>query len=1411
MNSFFGGRFFRSWPIFPALILALYVAASAQTSLRFRRIAIEDGLSQNTVYDIFQDSRGFMWFATEDGLNRYDGYEFKIYRPDVGDPSGLTTAYITALAEDSQGYLWVGTDGGLNRFNPATETFVRFTERRGKPTGLSGDIVTALVPGEDGVIWIGTSRGLDRYDPSSGAFRHFAAVAGDRTSLSAASITALSRDASGALWVGTEGGGLNRLDPATGTCRRYLETATVRAILPEEGLLWAGTDEGLASLDPATGAASFYRHDPDRASSLGFDKVSALLSDLDGDLWVGTRNGLDTLDVRTGVFTHYRNDLTDSSSLSNDDIRCLRADRSGGLWIGTYAAGLNRLDRISSSFVLMRDRSTTVDRSNRNSIRSILEDGDGTLWIGTDAGLHLVNRRTGVRSDYIHDPRDPGGLGNNVVRAVIKDRQGSIWIGTEGGVDRLDPGKKAFVHFRHDPADPNSLSSDSIRFLLEGRDGSIWMATMGGGLERYDRAARRLVHYRSRRGDPDSLSSDRLYTLCQDRSGALWIGTWGEGLDRLDPDTGKFRHYRTRRGDPRSLSDNNIASLLEARDGTIWVGSRGGYLSRLDPADRAAGRFTRYGAKDGLPNGSIYAILEDEGGNLWISHNLGLSRFDPRTLRTKTFGPADGLQSREFNGSSAFRSPAGEMFFGGINGLNAFFPRRIRDNPLPPGVAITAVQAANRSVPIRSGPRGDKVPEGPRIADPAVRLSYRDKTVTFVFVALHFAAPENNQYAYELEGFDTEWNRVGTRRLATYTNLPPGRFVFRVKAANNDGLWNEEGTALAVVIAPPYWRTFWFKILTALAVLGVTAGALRARILRFRRQKRDLETKVEERTTALTASNRRLEEEVRDRQTAEEALRQEKTYLDLLVESAPEAIVIVDRKHRVTRINSEFSELFGWRDEEVLGQDLDDLLAPESLRPEAKEFTRQLDRGRRLYFESRRLRRDGRLVDVAGIGAPIQVGLEILGYFAIYRDISDRKKSEAAIRKRATQAAFINRVGQRVSSKLEIGPLLHEIVDAVFETFHYYSVHLFLHDEAEGRLKLEAAAGGYSALLPRDLTVDLKSGMVGNAAALGCSLVAPDVRKDAYYVPLVGELTQSELAVPIRSGHKTVGVLDIQSIEKAAFDESDVAAMETLSSQLASAIENARLYEGLQKELDQRSLVERRLQDSTEDLARSNKELEQFAYVASHDLQEPMRMVGSFVQLLSRRYTGRLDPDADEFIHFAVDGATRMQAMINDLLAYSRVGTRGKPFAPTDSGAALERALANLKVAIAEQRAAVTHDVLPVVIADETQLTMLFQNLVANAVKFQPGGKPLVHVSAAPSNEGVIFSVRDNGIGIEARHKDRIFQVFERLHREAEFKGTGIGLAICKRIVERHGGRIWVESSPGHGSTFFFTIPGPPA
>jgi diguanylate cyclase (GGDEF)-like protein len=850
------------------LLCASGLLPGAQESLRFRRYDIEKGLSQNSVYFIVQDRRGFMWFATQDGLNRFDGYAFKVFRPDLDDRFSLSNGYVTALAEDDQGYLWVGTDsGGLNRFDPATEKFSRFGHSPGKPKSLSGSSISSLLVDRKGKLWVGTSDGLDQYVPGSGAFLHFKNAPHDPNSLSRDTVTVLYEGPGETLWVGTQEGGLNRLDSASGRFTRFLPEATVHAVLDDGGLLWVGTEDGLVRLDPGSGKMDVFRNSPVLPGSLAHNEVTALLKDQNQDIWVGTRGGLDRFDRSAGAFVHFKNDLSDLTSLSGDAVLSLGRDRCGGVWIGTNGGGLSRLDRVSMPFTHLSDRSTARNRKNRNQIWAIMEDETGAMWIGTEAGLHIVNRRTGQRFDYENDPARPGSLSQNTVRAVIKDRRGSVWVGTEeAGLNRLDPGARDFVHYRYDPRNPGSLSSDAVRFLLEGHGGELWVATMGGGLNRYDRSTNRFTRYRHDARDASSLGADRVYSLCQDRAGFLWIATWGGGLDRLDPSTGRFTHFRHTSTDPSSLSDNNVLSVMEDRAGSLWVGTRGGGLCQLKPADRGKGKFTVLSEKNGLPNNQIYAILEDEAGSLWLSHNSGLSRYDPVTGRVKTFSLNNGLQSLEFNGNARFRSSSGEMFFGGINGLNAFFPGQIKDNPYSPPAAITDLQVFDRHVPIGPGPDGRTILERSIVLNPPVRLSYKDTMITLGFAALHYAAPENNQYAYMLEGFDENWNVVGDRRLATYTNLPPGRYVFRVRASNNDGLWNNEGASLTIVIMPPYWKTLWFQLLAVLAVMGILAGAVGRRVRRQAQSRRQLEAKVAERTAELVATNRRIQEEVAERQ-----------------------------------------------------------------------------------------------------------------------------------------------------------------------------------------------------------------------------------------------------------------------------------------------------------------------------------------------------------------------------------------------------------------------------------------------------------------------------------------------------------------------------------------------------------------
>jgi ligand-binding sensor domain-containing protein len=452
------------------------------------------------------------------------------------------------------------------------------------------------------------------------------------------------------------------------------------------------------------------------------------------------------------------------------------------------------------------------------AIRSIHEDQSGVLWIGTEeGGLNRLDGDRGTFTHYRHDPDNPSSLSDNFVWSIAEDPAGVLWIGTEaGGLNRLDPssasqpGTGHFEHYRHDPADPSSAGSNSIRSVVVDESGDVWLGTRGNGLDRFDPETETFTHYLHDPNDPDSLSDNAVRVLYQDSGGNLWIGTIGGGLDRFDRETQTFVHYQHDPSEPSSLSENSVRAILEDRTGNLWIGTWGGGLNKLDRTD---GTFTRYGEKDGLANNVIWGILEDnvppEGGgpSLWISTNQGLSRFNLETETFRNYDAADGLQSNSFYSAYSVGSN-GMLYFGGANGFNAFNPAELQDNPHPPPVVLVDFQLDNSPVPIG----GESVLHQSSIETDDLALSYEDRVITFKFAALNYSSPEKNRYRYMLDGFDDGWTEVGSdQRLATYTNLDPGEYVFRVIGSNNDGIWNEEGVAIRLTVTPPWWATWWFR------------------------------------------------------------------------------------------------------------------------------------------------------------------------------------------------------------------------------------------------------------------------------------------------------------------------------------------------------------------------------------------------------------------------------------------------------------------------------------------------------------------------------------------------------------------------------------------------------------------------
>lgn len=793
-------------------ILGLAFPLPAQEhDLKFEHFSIEDGLSHNKVNCVFQDRRGFLWVGTNEGLNKFDGYEFTVFRWRPENPRGLSAQIIRAIVQDREGNLWIGTEGdGVNLLERHTESFRHFTSDSSSEIRISSQDVNAICEDGEGNLWLGTGSGLDHFDWRNRSARNYfpaqLANAGARAKI----VNVVYADKHNNLWVGTQNSGL-----------------------------WFFNREQKSFV--------CYQHDARDPSSLGDNDVRSLHEDTQGNFWIGTTfGGLNLFDRANKTFRRFFAEQNDAEGAT---IRAIWDDERGNLWVGDRD-GLHLFDRATQSFRDYRHDPNEPYSLSHNSVQCIFQDAKGDLWIGTRDGLNFLNTDQSGFKHYQAKARDRRFLNNKVVYALLEDRDGNLWFGTEeGGLNYLDVAKQEFTYYKHDNTDRASLSVNNIKALLEDRNGHLWIGTFQGGLNVLDRSTGRFTHYQSRANDPHSLAGNEVMALLQTREGEIWVGTLDNGLDVWEAKTRRFRHFFT---EQKLAGYRSITALLETRDGKIWIGSNHG---RLGCWNKAAGAFKPYQLpvnniatiairalhedeagnlwigttggglfffnhatesfkaftlREGLPSNIIYGILEDEERRLWLSSANGLVQFEPRSGKIKTYFKENGLQSNQFCYNAFMQTRRGAMFFGGNNGVTAFYPAAIRDNAYVPPVVITRLNIFNQPVEI-GGP--ENILRAPIGETEAITLSYRHSVFSFEFAALNYAARAQNQYAYKMEGFDHDWNRVGPRRLATYTNLNPGTYTFRVLAANNAGVWNEEGAALTVTITPPFWQSWWFKLL----------------------------------------------------------------------------------------------------------------------------------------------------------------------------------------------------------------------------------------------------------------------------------------------------------------------------------------------------------------------------------------------------------------------------------------------------------------------------------------------------------------------------------------------------------------------------------------------------------------------
>jgi signal transduction histidine kinase/ligand-binding sensor domain-containing protein len=832
---------------------------------RFEHIGIEQGLSQNSIYAIHQDKFGFMWFGTEDGLNRYDGYKFATYRHDPSNPHSLSANFIQALLEDRNGALWVGTElGGLHRYIPESEGFVRYRANPNNKQTLTHNSIRALAEAPDGTIWVGTAFGLNAFHPITGIVKQYLPASQpiplEQTigfALPAPQVNAVAVDVQGNVWAGTFGGGVGKLNVKTGEWTYFrhnprqsssLSNDFVGTILVDSlGMIWIGTNHGLNLLNPTNGIMTSFLPNGANPASLQGVQVRGLWQENAHTLWIATNDGgISILNSTTGQCTNLHAEQTNALSLNTNIINRIYRDKAGTVWVGTGGSGINKFDPRAWKFVSYRHEINNFNSLVHNVVRGFHEDNDGTLWIATEGGLNKLNLQSGIFTAFTHNPTNPNSLAGNIVRSVYRDTKGRLWIGSASGLQYLDDKRGAFMTVPVAANNPNALPVNSIRTVLENADGTMWVATEGGGVCLYNPEQKRIRTFANDPANPRSLSNNAVVSLYRDRKGTLWVGTLN-GLNRFDAQTQDFTRFIRDEANPQSLNSNNIRSMYEDVKGRFWIGTWGGGLHLFD---RETGYCEVFRERDGLPNDAVYGILPDKQGYLWLTTNRGLARFHPDERSFRVYDADDGLQSNEFNGGAYSVGASGRLYVGGVQGFSAFFPDSIKDNDVMPQVVITGFKKFNKSVHVGKDIRNNA----------EITLRYDDKFFAIEFAALNFTHSRKNTYLYKLEGFDKAWIDAGTSREAAYTNLDAGNYVFRVKAGNNDGCWNEEGAKLSITILPPWWMTLWFRVAVALSLVSTGGVWFWSRLRRVEFQKQELERLVQVRTQELSSTNTSLKE-----------------------------------------------------------------------------------------------------------------------------------------------------------------------------------------------------------------------------------------------------------------------------------------------------------------------------------------------------------------------------------------------------------------------------------------------------------------------------------------------------------------------------------------------------------------------
>ena len=802
-NTFFEKLLFGALLFFMLIGLLIYpqMLDAQIKNIRFKHMTVDDGLSNSWVHSILQDKYGFMWFGTDAGLDRFDGYSFREYKNNFRDTNSISSSCIMSMLKDSRGELWIGTREGLNLYDRKKDRFVKYFKVQQQP-------IWSIAEDKDKNLWIGATSNFWRYNLESDSV--------DTYNLPEKSEIArtIFVDSRNNVWIGTYYG-LLLYDKEKNSFVQYyhddndsssLGNNNIFSILEDKaGRLWIGTQAGLdlftnSQYRPQKGIFEHYQNDNKDESSISNGKILSLFEDDKHNLWIGTENGgLDRIDLanfqnRVNTFIHFKNDPSLGTSLSNNSIYSLCQDEQGNIWIGTYGDGINRINLQEDKFIHLKSELNNKRSLNNSQVNTFMEEED-FLWIGTEGGLNRYNKRKDTFTHFVNNPSDKRSIGSNAVWAICKDKHENLWVGTwGGGLNKFNYKTETFEHYYNDPKDTNSIGSNNIFSIIEDSRGNLLIGTIGGGLNIFDRKKKVFTRFNN---SNSGIYTNAVSAIIEAKNGDIWLVD-ETSIERFDITTKNFEHFTHSADDSTSLSSNKVISIFEDSKGNFWAGTNAG----LNLFNRSTKGFTCYRTENGLPDNSINSILEDDLGNLWIGTDKGLSKFNnavnlPAKPEFRNYTHEDGLQGNGFGHRSCCKSSDGLMYFGGSNGFNVFDPDNVPKNSYVPPVVVTNFQIFNRHVNI--GERGLGKETG---VDDTLILSHSQSVFSFDFAALNYIASSKNQYAYMMEGFDKNWFYIGTKHTTTYTNLNTGKYVFRVKGSNNDSVWNENGVALPIIITP---------------------------------------------------------------------------------------------------------------------------------------------------------------------------------------------------------------------------------------------------------------------------------------------------------------------------------------------------------------------------------------------------------------------------------------------------------------------------------------------------------------------------------------------------------------------------------------------------------------------------------